>query len=387
MIPMYYVTKNFVARKLTTSITILGIACVVAVLTAAMMMALGVRKAMVATGSEDNIIVTRKSSTGEITSIIDRETAANILTLPQVAKKNDGTPIASLETVSILNLTTYDGGMSNISIRGVSAGSFELRPNVKISEGRMFTGGAREVIVGKSIPKKFKNSRLGDVVRIAGDNWRVVGLFEAGGSASESEIWTESEQLLSALNRTSFSTITFKTTSTQAIATLRAKFAGDPRLNQFEPEVEQEYFAKQSEMLSSFIAGLGIFTSIFFAIGAVIGASITMYTAVANRTPEIGTLRALGFSRGSVRLAFLLESLLIALVGGVLGVIIATFLSFVSISTMNFASFSEVSFGFALHPIIVLISLGFSLLMGVIGGVLPAWRASNLKILDALRAS
>lgn len=385
-IPFSYIVKNFVARRLTAFITVSGIALVVFVFAAVLMMAYGIQKTLMATGSEDNVIVTRKAASSEISSIIDRETANTILTLPDIAKGSDGKPLVTTDAVVIINLTKKEGGISNIAIRGVSPPSFTLRKQVKLREGRMFSWGSRELVVGQSVTKRFNGATIGDKVKFAGDEWTVVGVMDGDGTGFDSEIWGDVTQMMQAFNRTSFSTMTFRVDNPGAIDQLKARFAGDPRLNQFEPENERVYFAKQSEAMTTFIHILGIFITVIFSVGAVIGAMITMYAAVANRTTEIGTLRALGFRRRNIMFAFLIESQLIALVGGATGILFASVLQFFSISTLNFGSFSELAFSFALSPSIIATSFAFAILMGFVGGFLPAFRASRMKVIDALRA-
>ncbi|MBL7973370.1 MAG: ABC transporter permease [Candidatus Kapabacteria bacterium] len=387
-IPFSYIYRNFLARKLTTFITVGGIALTVFIFAAVLMLAYGVEKTLVATGATNNVIVTRKASNGEISSIIDRETGNTILTLPAIAKSPDGKPLATADGVVVINLTKKSGGLSNVVVRGVQPAAFTIREKVKITQGKQFTWGSRELVVGKAIMERFEGAGLGEKIKMAGDMWTIVGVIEADGSGFDSEMWGDVEQLQQAFNRTSsFSTLTFRINDPSSIEALKMKFAGDPRLNQFEPEIEQTYYAKQSEMMALFINILGITITIIFSIGAIIGAMITMYAAVANRTTEVGTLRALGFQRGSILFAFLTESLLLSITGGLVGLVLASFLQFFTISTLNFASFSELAFSFALSPSIVITSLVFTLIMGFTGGFLPSWRASRLKIIEALRAA
>lgn len=387
-VPFKYVLRNFKARKLTTGITIFGISLVVFVFTAILMMAYGVEKTLQATGSPENIKVSRKAATGEISSIIDADVQNVIKTLPFVEKNAAGEQIISVEPVVVVNLEIQSGGLSNITARGVSEKVFELRPQVKIVKGRVFNFGSRELIVGESIPKKFMNANIGDKMKIAGDYWTVVGLFSTDGSGFDSEIWGDTRQLLSAFNRgSSVSTLTFKMHNPDELEALKRAFSTDKRLNQFEPEPESKYYEKQSEFLAVFIRVLGIVITVIFSFGATIGAMITMYAAVANRTREIGTMRALGFSRISILTAFMSESFFIALIGWGIGVVLAFLLSFQKVSTLNFGSWSELEFGFAVNPEILISSLIFALLMGFIGGFLPAFRASRMNIVNSLRSA
>jgi len=385
-IPFKYTFRNFKARKLTAVITVTGIALVVFVFAAALMMAYGVEKTLVSTGSPENVMVIRKSSQGEISSIIDGDTQNLIRTLPHVAKAPDGNLLVSPEPVVIINLEIKKGGMSNITVRGVSQMVYQLRPQVKVISGRLFNPSLRELIVGKSINKKFEGTNIGDKIKFAGDMWTIVGIFEANGSGFESEFWGDNQQLLSAFNRgTSVSTLTLKLDNLNNLASFKKAFQADRRLQEFEPKIEQKYFAEQSEILAGFIRILGIFITIIFSFGATIGAMITMYAAVANRTVEIGTLRSLGFKRRSILIAFLFESMLIALIGGAIGIFLASFLQFFSISTLNWNSFSELAFSFSLSPTIIISSVIFSIFMGLLGGFLPSVRASRLNIVSALR--
>jgi ABC-type antimicrobial peptide transport system permease subunit len=385
-IPLYYIWKNFLARKLTTGITIAGIALVVFVFAAVLMMADGIQQTLSSTGSNDNVVITRKSSSGEITSIIDRATADLISTMPMIQKDETGKPLLTSDAVTILNAPKKDGGgLSNLAVRGVSENALKIRNKITIISGRMFTFGARELIVGKAIEERFSNIAIGNTIKFAGDNWVIVGIMDAEKSAFESELWCDANQLIQAFNRVDYSTLTFRISDNANIEQLKAIFAGDKRLNQYEPENERKYFEKQSEAMRLFIQVLGITITVIFSVGAMIGAMITMYAAVANRTTEIGTLRALGFQRMSILIAFLVESLITAFIGGFIGIGLASILQFYSISTLNFGSFSELSFSFALTSNVIQGALTFTGIMGFIGGFLPAVKASRMSILSALR--
>lgn len=386
-VPFKYSLKNFKARKLTTFITIFGIALVVFVFAAVLMMAYGVQKTLVSTGLPDNVLIARKAANGEISSIIPGEIQDVIRTLPHIAKNQSGQQIISNEPVVIINLEKNDGGMSNITVRGVSTPIKNLRPQVILTEGRWFNPGTRELIVGSSINSRFKGAEIGSKVRFTGDDWTIVGKFEADDSGFESEFWGDAQQLLDAFNRgNSCSTVTLKLDDVDNFDSFLLAFDADRRLQQYEAKIERKFFEEQSEFLATFIRILGIFITFIFSLGATIGATITMYAAVANRTVEIGTLRALGFKRRSILTAFLFESLIISLLGGFIGLALASTLQFFSISTLNFSSFSELQFSFALTPGIAIASLLFSITMGILGGFFPSLRAARLKIIDSLRA-
>ncbi len=386
-LPLKYIVRSSASRRLTTAITMLGVALVVFVFSAVLMMANGVQKTLRSTGSDDNVIVVRKAAMSEIMSIIDREAAGIAVNLPQVARFTDGRPMSSREVVVIINLDKLgSGGISNVTVRGVEEAAFQLRPQVRVIRGRMFRWGAREVIAGAGITDRFAGAQIGEKVKFGGDLWTVVGIFDADGSGFDSELWGDLNQIADAFKRNSLSTVTLRLKDRDDFSAMTAAFEADNRLQYFAPKREKKFFEEQSEMMATFIRILGIFITVIFSAGAMIGAMITLYGSVANRTVEIGTLRALGFYRRSILLAFLLEALFLSLGGGLLGLGIASLLQFFTISTLNFGSFSELAFSFALSPQIVAISLGFSLLMGLIGGFLPAVRAARLNIIQALRA-
>ncbi|MDF1610831.1 ABC transporter permease [Stygiobacter electus] len=385
-IPFKYTFRNFRTRKLTTIITIVGISLVVFVFAAVLMMAYGVEKTLSVTGSKENIKVVRKSSQGEITSIVEGDLVNLIKTLPHIAKDSNDKQLISSEPVVIINLEIKTGGLSNISVRGIDQTAFQLRPNIKIVAGRNFNPLMRELIVGKAINKKFKDTNIGDKIKFAGDYWTVVGIFESEGNGFESEIWGDAVQLLNAFNRGSaVSTVTLKLDDMKYYDEFKRTFETDKRLKQFEIMTEQRFFEMQSEFLAIFIRVLGTFITVIFSFGAIIGAAITMYASVANRTVEIGTLRALGFSRRSILISFLVESLIIAITGAFAGLVLASSLQFFSLSTINWNSFAELSFSFALNSSIVISSLIFAIVMGILGGFLPALRAARLNIVNALR--
>ena len=389
-IPLKYTIRNFRSRRLTTAITITGIALVVFVFVAVLMLSSGLRQTLVATGSRENVLIARKAANGEISSIILSDTYNTIMTLPQIAKSSDGKPIATGDVVVVINLNKIgtSGGLSNVTVRGVSAPAFELRPMVKLVEGRMFNWGAREVIVGSSIAKRFEGAQVGSTIKFAGDTWSIVGRYEAAHTGFDSEIWGDVVQLQDAFNRPGgFSTVTFRLTNPDQLDAVQKAFQNDNRLLQFEAKTEQKFFEEQSEFMAIFISVLGIFVTVFFSVGAVIGAMITMYAAVANRTVEIGTLRALGFQRRNVLTAFLSESILISLIGAAIGLFLASWLQFFTVSTMNWGSFSELEFSFTLTPEIIISAFLFAVLMGLTGGFLPAAHAARLNIVNALRSA
>lgn len=386
-VPFKYITSGFRSRRLTTAITIGGIALVVWVYTAVLMMSYGVEKTLSSSGSERNAVIARKSSQGEISSIIDGNSINVIKTLPQIAKNVSGRQIASAEVVVVINLSIINGsGMSNISVRGVDPAAFELRPYIKLVDGRTFNTGSREIVVGNAVTERFFGAKIGDKIKFANDEWTIVGVMDAKGSSFESEIWGDQTQLQAAFNRgNSASTMTVQMADGVTIEDFKQAFEADRRINMYEPKTEIKFYKEQSEALATFIAALGTAITIIFSMGAIIGAVITMYTAVATRTVEIGTLRALGFRRRSVLASFLFETLFISAAGGIVGIVLASLLQFFSISTINFNSFSELTFSFAISQDIVINSMAFALIMGFLGGFFPSVRAARLNIVDSLR--
>ncbi|SAL42242.1 multidrug ABC transporter permease [Caballeronia peredens] len=384
-IPVSYVARNLWARRLTTMLTAGGLALVVFVFATVLMLDAGLKKTLVSTGEADNVVVIRKGAETEIQSGIDRG-QANVMEMhPSVAMNSDGRPLASKETVVLISLTKLGTNTpANVVIRGVSPMGVQLRPQVKLTAGRMFRHGSSEIIVGGSIAKGFGGTRIGDHLRFAQRDWTVVGHFDAGGSGFDSEIWGDVDQLMQSFRRTSYSSMVVRLARSDAFERFRSDIDVDPRLAD-EAKREQVFYGDQSKALSTFINILGFTFSIIFSIAAMIGAMITMYASVANRVAEIGTLRALGFKRFDVLGAFLLEALLLGLVGGIAGLGCAALMQFASFSTTNFQTFADLSFRFILTPSVIVKTLVFSVIMGFVGGFLPAMRASRMNIVEALR--
>ncbi len=386
MIPIGYSIRSLFSRKITTTLTVLGIGLVVFVFAAEMMLSSGLKKTLVATGSDNNVVVIRKASQTELTSIIMREQAEIVSAEPEIALAGDGSPLIAKEIYVLINLNKRAGsGNGNVVVRGVGQKSMELRPQVKLIQGRMWTAGLSEIIAGKSMAERFEGCGIGETVRFGGRDWTVVGIFDAGATAFNSELWGDIDQMMSAFDRPVYSSLTFRIKDPSMFEAMKSRLEADPRLP-MELKREKTYYAEQSRAMSSFIGIMGTVISIVFSLGAIVGAMITMYAAVANRTKEIGTMRSLGFSRFSILRAFLFESVLIALLGAVLGLLAASLLGFVQISTTNWDTFSELAFSFSITPQIIISSLIFAVIMGLLGGFLPAVRASRLKIVESLRA-
>jgi putative ABC transport system permease protein len=386
-VPLTYIARNLWVRRVTTGLTAAGMALVVYVFATVLMMSEGIRATLVATGQADNLIVLRKGAGVEINSGISRDQAAIIETLPGIATDPAGRSLVSKEPVVLNNLPKRSNGKpSNVTMRGTSEIGALLRPQVRIVQGRMFRAGSNEVIAGRAIAEGFQGVQLGASLRFGGRDWTVVGVFDAGKSGFDSEIWADAEQLMQAFRRQNWSSVILRLADTDGFESVREQLDSDPRLT-LDAKREVRFYAEQSEALANFISVLGASLAVVFSIGAVVGATITMFGAVASRIGEIGTLRALGFRRGAVLAAFLGEALLLSLVGGLFGLLAATLMQAVSVSTTNFATFSELAFQFRLTPWIAVQSMLFALAMGFIGGFIPAWRAARLNIVDCLRAA
>ncbi len=386
-IPISYSFRNLWTRKWTSILTAGGMALVTFVFAAVMMLAQGLQQTLIDTGSPDNVIVLRGGAETEVSSVIDRDSAALIEVQPEVLQDGRGEPIASKEALVLVTVPKKGtNAPTNVVVRGVGSQAMNLRPQVKLIAGRNFRPGSREVIAGKSISETVKGGSLGQTLRFALSDWNVVGVFDAGKTAFSSEVWGDADQLLSAFRRTTFSDVILKAPGEQAFEDLKNRLENDPRLT-VQVKREIAFYQQQSEIMAKFIRILGLATTTFFSIGAILGAMVTMYSAVANRTAEIGTLRALGFKRRSILAAFLAESIFLGLIGGTVGVAGGSLLQLVTISTMNWSTFSELAFGFTLTPSIAASTMAFAVAMGFIGGLLPAWGAARLKIVDALRES
>ncbi len=386
-IPISYSLRNLWARKLTTALTAGGMALVVFVFATVLMLEQGLRQTLVSTGAYDNALVIRRAAGTEVQSAVDRTQAAVLESRPEVALGPGGVPLVSKEVVVLISLGKKGSGKpSNVVIRGVGDAGLTLRPQVKIVEGRAFRPGSSEIIVGRSIEERFSGVALGERLRFGMREWTIVGLFDGGRSGFDSEIWGDADQMIQAFRRSMFSSVLVRLNDASAFDAFTTALSDDQRLT-LEAKRETVFYAEQSETLARFIRILGLTLSIIFSIGAVIGAMITMYASVANRTAEIGTLRALGFRRGSILLAFLFESLLLGVIGGALGVAGASTMQLITISTVNWQSFAELAFSFDLTPGIVFAAMAFAVGMGFLGGVLPAAQASRMAIVDALRAA
>lgn len=383
-LPVSYNVRNLIVRKTTTLMTALGIALTVAVLSADMALVTGIRQAFRASADPRNVLVLRKSGTSELTSGVTREGFQNVKFKPGIARDARNEPLASLEMVTVLSLrgpSKPDG--SNINLRGVLPVGFGLRA-VKLASGRWFQPGQREVVVGKSLPSRFPDTELGKQMRFGRGFWTVVGIMDGGQSALNSEVWGDLNQVSSDFNRPDgLSSILLRAADEAAVPALVNSINDDRQLN-MTARTEKEYYEAQT-ISAAPVEFLGIFVSIIMAVGSSFAAMNTMYAAVARRAREIGTLRVLGFSRGSILLSFFLESVLLALIGGALGILLVLPLNNITTSVGNFVTFSETSFNFHVSALVMALGIGFALFMGVLGGIFPARSAARKEILTALR--
>lgn len=385
-IPIIYNLRSLRQRPISTLTTALGMALVVAVFVAMSALATGFRAALTSSGSPENVLILRKAAQQEMNSGIGRQTASILAGFPFVATGSDGQPMISPETFVVVPLDRREGGgMANVVVRGVSPRAFEVRKGITITDGRQFRPGAREVVVGTAYAARFPNSDVGDVVRFAETDWTVVGQFSADGSSFESEIWGENEQFMPVFRGEIFQSVTFRMRDPAAFDGIKETLESDPRMT-LDAFRESDFYANQSTMLAQILTFIAIFLAGIMGVGAIFGAINTMYAAVASRGPEIGVLLTLGFRPRSVMGSFLVESILIALIGGALGCLIALPINGLVTSTTNWASFSEVAFAFRVTPQLLLNGMIFALVMGIIGGLLPARHAAKQQVVDALRA-
>lgn len=383
-IPVAYNLRNLVVRKTTTLMTALGIALTVAVLLAMMALVSGLRATLSASGDPLQIIVMRKGSESELVSNFTREQFQDLKFKPGIARSRSGDPMASLEVVTVINLASVDApdGM-NVSVRGLGPIGIEMRPGLKIASGRWFEEGKREVVVGKSIAQRFPGARLGNHITFGRGDWQVVGIMDAGQGAQNSEIFGDLNQVSSDLQRVEvLSSALVRATDAASAAALRNSINDDQRLN-MNAVSEKEYYALQTQSAAP-IEFLGVFVSIIMAVGSSFAAMNTMYAAVARRAREIGTLRVLGFSRGSILFSFFVESVLLAGLGGILGCLLVFPLNGVT-TGIGSTTFSELAFAFRVTPQIMLAGIVFATVLGAFGGLFPARMAARKEILTALR--
>jgi putative ABC transport system permease protein len=385
-IPISYNIRNLKLRKGLTIMTALGIALTVT--TAVFLMALltGLKKAFMASGDPVNVLVMRKGSTAELSGGFDANLFPTLKTLPGIATDKEGQPLASGEWVVVVVLPRKDGtGEVNVSVRGLMPAGLTLRPSAKLAEGRWFTPGQREVVVGRSIHNRFSGAKVGDNLDFAKGQWKVVGVFDSGGTAYDSEIWGDVNQIAADFDRQGgYSSAYLRATDPVAADALKHRVSDDQRLK-LEGTLETEYYEKQTSSGGA-IKFIGSFVAIIMAIGSSFAAMNTMYAAVAYRSREIATLRIIGFSRPSILTSFVIEALLLSLLGAIVGIVLILPFNGMSTGIGNSLTFSETVFSLHLTWGVALAAVGFALIMGLLGGFAPAWHAARQDILTSLRA-
>ena len=384
-IPFRYNIRNLKLRKGLTAMTSLGIALTVT--TAIFLMALlaGLDRAFVTSGDAKNVLVLRKGSEAELSGGFDASLFPTLRNLPGIEKDSHGEPMASGEWVVVIVLPRKDGtGEVNVTVRGMMPDGLELRPKVKLAEGRWFTPGQREVVVSQSIQKRFAHANIGDTMQFGKGPWTVVGVFDAGGSAYESEVWGDVNQMASDFDRQGgFSSAYLRATDPVSADALKNRVSDDQRLK-LEGMLETDYYAKQTRSGAP-IKYIGWVVAIIMAIGSSFAAMNTMYAAVAYRSREIATLRVIGFSRPSILTSFVFESIVLSLIGAAVGIILMLPFNGMTTGTSNAVTFSEVVFSLRMTPFVIGVAIMFAVIMGLFGGIAPAWHAARKDILTALR--
>jgi ABC-type lipoprotein release transport system permease subunit len=385
-IPITYNFRSMMGRPLSTALTALGIGLVVAVFVGMLALANGFAAALTRTGSDETVLVLRRAADSELSSSIDRASASIISSAPHIGRGADGRQLVSAESYIVVPLgriadTTK---LANVVVRGVSEQAWTVRANVAVAEGTKPSPGQNEICVGQKLLGRFPGTAIGESMRFAAQSWKVTCHFTAGGSAFESEIWGPSERIMPAMRRDAFQSLSFKLADPAAFDEAKRTLEADKRIT-VDVYRESEFYAKQSEMLGNMLRILAIMITLIMAIGAIFGAVNTMYAAVASRAPEIAVLLTLGFKPRSILASFLMESALIAGLGGLIGCLIALPMNGIVTSTTNWASFSEIAFAFRITPALLAAGVVFAVLMGMLGGFFPARRAAKMAVVQAIR--
>jgi putative ABC transport system permease protein len=384
-LPLKYNFRNVLVRWRATLATMLGIALLVAVYVLVQALAVGLQKSASNTGDPRNVMIVRKGSTAESSSQVSLAQLQTIRYWPQIAHDEQGVPILSADVITLISQPRIDGrGDANVSVRGLTPAGRQLRPQVKLISGRWFTPGQREVTVSGKMARRFAGFQVGDTFRTAGNTLTVVGEFDGGNSAFDSEVWMDADEARSLFDRENYSSLLVRVTDPAAVQAITARIENDKRLP-LRSETEVKYYSDQTATALP-IRILGNFLATAMSVGAVFAAMNTMYASVGARTREIGTLRVLGFRRRSVLAGFILEGALLAAIGGALGCLLALPLDGYSTGTMSFNSFSETVFEFRITPWLATKGMIFSIIVGVIGSLLPALRASRLPVIAALKS-
>jgi putative ABC transport system permease protein len=384
MIPLKYNIGNLTARRVSTLMTILGIGVVIAVMISMMALQNGVHSAVVSSGSKDNLMVMREGAAAELSSWVTKDAFRIIRAMPGIAKDNTGAPMISPELVIIFKIPKKDDPKgSNVLVRGVTPMAFTMRPYVKLVEGRMFRPGLNELIVARRIRDRFVNTNIGDSFKFGSQTYNVVGIFDAKATAFDSEMWCAADFLGQARKRDAYSSVVLRPVDRDAFESIKAGIKSDNRLK-LEVKSEYQYYADQTTGLAGIIILVAI-VSFFMTIGAILGTMNTMFSAIASRSRELATMRALGFKRRTIILSVVIESAFISLLGGIAGLLLALPVNAISTGTTNFETFSEVAFNFRVDSNVALTGILIALIAGIVGGALPAIAAARMPIPTALR--
>jgi ABC-type lipoprotein release transport system permease subunit len=384
-VPLSYNVRNVLQRPLPTLATAVGVALTVAILIGALALASGFQEALRASGRPDNVIFLRKGADSEISSAITREQAALLGAMPQVATDAQGRAMASPELVVLAYLDRREGaGASNVTIRGLDAGGMALRDSVKVEEGRLFTAGVDEIVVGRRVHERFAGMDVGKTLKLGTRDFTIAGVFDAGGASYETEIWGDNKVLMPLFRGEVFQSVTVRMKDASQFEAWKTEVEKDPRLG-LQSKIERDWYETQSEAFAGILRSAGTFITLIMAIGAIFGAMNTMYAAVGSRSREVATLLILGFSPVAILVSFVVESVFLSLLGGVLGCLVSLPINGITTSTMNFASFSEIGFAFRVTPGAMLAGMIWAAAMGVVGGFLPALKAARQPLAASLR--
>jgi putative ABC transport system permease protein len=383
-IPLRYNLRSLLVRWPGSLMTAGGIGLTVAIVVTMMALVGGLENTFVDTGHDGQLVVLRQGSINEVNSFINRDLFPAVRFLPGVARDGRGEPLVSEEIVVVINNTRVDGQSSNMIVRGLTETGFVLRPEVRIVAGRKFRPGLREIMASRALAERFRNMALGETIRFARSEWKVVGIFDTGGTAYDSEAWADYTEISQDWDRPVYSSMLLRAESAAAADEIRRRVAADPRIN-LQALPQREYFAGQTGAAAGGTKALGYFIAVVVGIGACFAAMNMMYGAVMSRAAEIATLRAVGFRRRHVLASFLAESLIVGVAGGVLGCLLALPMHGISSGTANFQTYSEVLFNFRITPGILLRGLAYAAAVGALGGYLPARRAARMKLIDVIR--
>lgn len=389
-IPFVYSFRSIAVRKGSSAMAVLGIALVVVVFTVLLALAAGFERAVESSGSDANIIVLRKGADAELQSQVTKDNGDVIREMPIVASGGNGEKLFLSETVIILSRKKEDGGDSNVTVRGTNQNVRAVRGEITLQAGRWLLPGTDEAVIGSALARRLEGLGLGRNIHAGRRDWKIVGIFDAAGSGLESEIWLDLNVMQGVFNRgTVYQSFLFKAAGAprEALDELKKAFADDPRLHQNEAQIERKYYEKQSKLMAGVINSLGGILTIIMGVGGVVGAMNTMYAAVSQRKREIGVMLAMGFAPASIWIAFIMEALLLSLLGSLIGCALALLFNGMKTGTTNWVTFSETAFEFRITPGILFTATAVALTMGFMGGLFPAFRAARMKVVDALRRS